>query len=170
MDLLFMQNELNRKCCAPSLRLLCENCGWKHSFYTSKQRGKSFEVNRLPVYNMRILGKGHTSAKKFCTLMNMPHPPAAKNYTKISSVITTCVRSIAKDSMSQAAEELRNLKGQNDCNETETVDCGVSCDGTWQKRGFSSRNGCITAIPDTGKVLMLRPSARHVSSVSYMKI
>ena len=25
MDLLFMQNELNRKCCAPSLRLLCEN-------------------------------------------------------------------------------------------------------------------------------------------------
>lgn len=63
--------------------------------------------------------------------MNTPHPPAAKNYTKISSVITTCVRSIAKDSMSQAAEELRNLKGQNDSNETETVDCGVSCDGTW---------------------------------------
>ena len=82
---------------------------------------------------MRILGKGDTSAKKFCTLMNMPHPPAAKNYTKILSVIT-CVRSIAKDSMSQEAEELRNLKGQNDSNETETVDCGVSCDGTWQKR------------------------------------
>lgn len=128
-----MQNELNRKCCAPSLRLLCENCGWKHSFYTSKQQGKSFEVNRCLVYSMRILGKGHTSAKKFCTLMNTPHPPAAKNYTKISSVITTCVRSIAK-------------------------------------RGFSSRNGCVTAISDTRKVLMLRPSARHVSSVSYMKI
>ena len=103
---------------------------------------------------MRTLGKGHTSAKKFCTLINMPHPPAAKNYTKISSVITTCMRSMAKDSMSQAAEEVRNLKGQNDCNETETVDCGISCDGTWQKRGFSSRNGCVTAIcVDTGKVL-----------------
>ena len=34
--------------------------------------------------------------------------------------------------MSQAAEEVRNLKGQNDSNETETVDCGVSYDGTWQ--------------------------------------
>ena len=45
--------------------------------------------------------------------------------------------------MSQAAEEVRNLKGQNDSNETETVDCGVSYDGTWQKRGFSSRNGCV---------------------------
>ena len=103
---------------------------------------------------MRTLGKGHTGAKKFCTLMNMPPPPAAKNHTKISSVITTCVRSIAKDSMSKAAEEVRNLKGQNDSNETEPIDCGVSCDGTWQKRGFSSRNGCVTAISiDTGKVL-----------------
>jgi len=130
MDLLFMQNELNRKACASSLHLLCENCGWKHSFYTSEQQGKSFEVNRRLVYSMRTIGKRHTSAKK-----------ATKNYTKISTVITTCVRSIAKDSMSQAAEELRNLTGQNDSNETETVDCGVSCDGTLQKRGFSSRNG-----------------------------
>ena len=64
------------------------------------------------------------------------------------------MRSMAKDSMSHAAEEVRNLKGQNDCNETEPVDCGISCDGTWQKRGFSSRNGCVTAIcVDTGKVL-----------------
>ena len=30
----------------------------------------------------------------------------------------------------------------------------MSCDGTWQKRGFSSRNGCVTVISiDTGKVL-----------------
>ena len=32
MDLLFMEDELDRKGCALSLRLLCENCGWKHSF------------------------------------------------------------------------------------------------------------------------------------------
>ena len=154
MDLLFMEDELDRKGCAPSLRLLCENCGWKHSFYTSKQQVKSFEVSRRLVYSMRTIGKGHTGAKKFCTLMNMPPPPASKNYTKISSVITTCTRSIAKDSMSKAAKEVRKLKGQNDSNETEPVDCGVSCHGTWQKRGFSSRNGCVTAISiDTGKVL-----------------
>ena len=30
----------------------------------------------------------------------------------------------------------------------------MSCDGTWQKRGFSSRNGCVTVISiKTGKVL-----------------
>ena len=154
LDLLFMEDEINRKGCASSLCLLCENCGWKYSFYTSKQQGKSFEVNRRLVYGMRTLGKGHTGAQKFCTLMNMPPPPAAKNYSKISGVITSCLRSIAKESMSNAAEEVRNLKEPNDSAGSEPVNCGVSCDGTWQERGFSSRNGCVTVISiDTAKVV-----------------
>ena len=34
------------------------------------------------------------------------------------------------------------------------VKCGVSCDGTWQRRGFSFLDGCVTAISmDTGKIL-----------------
>ena len=145
LNLLFMEDEINRKGCTSSLRLLCENCGWKHSFYTSKQQGKSFEVNRRIVYGMRTLGKGQTGAKKFCSLMNMPPPPAAKNYAKISGVITSCLRYIAKESMNKAAEEVESA---------EPVNCGVSLDGTWQKRGFSSRNGCVTAISiDTGKIL-----------------
>ncbi|XP_068750970.1 uncharacterized protein [Montipora capricornis] len=153
-SLSFMEDEIYRKGCASSLRLLCENCGWIYSFYTSKQQGKSFEVNRRIVYSMRTLGKGHTGAKKFCSLMNMPPPPAPNNYAKISKVITTCLQSIAKERMSKAAEEIRILKGQNDPPVNEPVGCGVSFDGTWQKRGFSSRNGCVTAISiDTGKVL-----------------
>ena len=134
LSLLFMEDEIYRKGCASSLRLLCENCGWIYSFYTSKQQGKSFEVNRRIVYSMRTLGKGHTGAKKFCSLMSMPPPPAPNNYAKISKVITTCLQSIAKESMSKAAEEIRILKGQNDPPVTEPVDCGVSFDGTWQKR------------------------------------
>ena len=134
LNLLFMEDEINRKGCASSLRLLCENCGWKHSFYTSKQQGKSFEVNRRIVYSMRTLGKGQTGAKKFCTLMNMLPPPAAKNYAKISGVITFCLRYIAKESMSKAAEEIKTEKELNES--AEPVNCGVSLDGTWQKRGF----------------------------------
>lgn len=56
MDLLFTEDELDRKGSALSLHLSCENCGWKHSFYTSKQQGKSFEANRRLVYSMRTLG------------------------------------------------------------------------------------------------------------------
>ena len=120
-----MEDEINRMGCASSLRLLCENCGGKHSFYTSKQQGKGFEVNRRIVYGMRSLRKGHRGAKKFCTLMNMPPPPAAtENYSKISRVITSCLRSIAKESMSKAIEEVRNLKKQNSSAANEPVNCG----------------------------------------------
>ena len=79
--------------------------------------------------------------------MNMPPPPAAKNHTKISSMITICLRSIAKESMRFAAKEVRTLERLNDFNGTQPVNCGVSCDGTWQKQDVSSRNDCVTSIP-----------------------
>ena len=38
-SLLFMEDNLKRKGCASTLRLLCEQCGWKHSFIQkSKER------------------------------------------------------------------------------------------------------------------------------------
>ena len=75
LDLLCMEDEIHGKDCASSLRLLYENCGRKHSFYTSKQQGKGFEVNKRIVYGMTSLGKEHAGAKELFTLMNMPPPP-----------------------------------------------------------------------------------------------
>ena len=59
--------------------------------------------------------------------------------------------------MSDAAEEIRILKNVND---DELADCAVSCDGTWQRRGFSTLNGCVTLSCDTGKVLDTEPLSR----------
>ena len=48
--------------------------------------------------------------------------------------------------MVDAAEKLREVSN----------DVGVSFDGTWQKRGFSSPNGVVVAIPITsGKVKVM---------------
>ena len=48
--------------------------------------------------------------------------------------------------MNDAADEIR---GENRENITQ---CGVSCDRTWQRRGHSSLNGCVTTLSiDTGK-------------------
>ena len=80
---------------------------------------------------MKVLGKGHIGAKNLWSLMNMPPPLAAKNYSKVSSVITSCLRSIAKGSMSKAAEEIKNLNERNDS--ARTVNCTVFCGGTWQE-------------------------------------
>ncbi|GFT94778.1 uncharacterized protein TNCV_2805601 [Trichonephila clavipes] len=37
---------------------------------------------------------------------------------------------------------------------SDIAKCGISVDGTWQRRGYTSMNGCVAAISvDTGKVL-----------------
>ncbi|GFU12837.1 hypothetical protein TNCV_3574021 [Trichonephila clavipes] len=37
---------------------------------------------------------------------------------------------------------------------SDIVKCGISVDGTWQRRCYTSMNGCVAAISvDTGKVL-----------------
>ena len=53
-----------RKGCASTLRLLCEHCGCKFSFCTSRKQGKSFEVNRRLVYGVSTIGKGYAGARK----------------------------------------------------------------------------------------------------------
>ncbi|XP_032217741.1 uncharacterized protein LOC116601166 [Nematostella vectensis] len=115
-------------------------------------QGKSFEVNRRLVYAMRTLGKGHAGAKKLCQIMNMPPPTTEKAYGKNARVILKHVKTMAEESMSEASQELKELKG--DPESQEPTNCGASFDSTWQRRGYSSLNGCVSAISiDTGKVL-----------------
>ncbi|GFS99024.1 hypothetical protein TNCV_1890351 [Trichonephila clavipes] len=54
---------------------------------------------------------------------------------------------VACNTMKEAALEIRS----NETN-TEFSQCGVSVDGTWQRRGYSSLNGCVSVISiDSGK-------------------
>ena len=46
-------------------------------------------------------------------------------------------------------------------NEIEGCDVGVSFDGSWQQRAYSSCNGVGTAISITGKVLDCEILSRH---------
>ncbi|GFT79854.1 uncharacterized protein TNCV_4597751 [Trichonephila clavipes] len=58
---------------------------------------------------------------------------------------------VSIESMKNAATEVKKLKNSP---LESIICCGVSLDGTWQKRGFSSHNGCVSCISiDTGKIL-----------------
>ena len=60
--------------------------------------------------------------------------------------IKDSAKRVAERSMSNAASKLRG--------DAIYADVGVSVDGTWQRKGFSSMNGVVTAISiDSGKVL-----------------
>ncbi|GFV72345.1 uncharacterized protein TNCV_638071 [Trichonephila clavipes] len=52
------------------------------------------------------------------------------------------------------------------------VECGISVDGTWQRIGYSSMNGCVAALSvDTGKVVDIEimssysPTCRKISKM-----
>ena len=61
-------------------------------------------------------------------------------------------------------DDSKELKG-----EMDTADVAVSVDGSWQKRGFSSLNGVVTAISvDTGKFIGCEIMSRNCKSCNVM--
>jgi hypothetical protein len=62
--------------------------------------------------------------------------------------------------MSKAGTEIHELKVDG------IAHCGVSSDGTWQRRRYSSINGCVTTISmDTGRCIDVE--VLHVSKVCH---
>ncbi|GFX39442.1 uncharacterized protein TNCV_2668041 [Trichonephila clavipes] len=54
---------------------------------------------------------------------------------------------VSELSMQKAASELLVLHPT----KNKIVECGISIDGTWRRRGYSSMNGCVAALSvDTG--------------------
>ena len=144
-----------KKGLARLLQIHCKTCLYKKAFYTSKQVGKVdkdkggqrfYDVNIRSVYAFRQVGIGHKHLRKICCYLNMPSPMLSNNYTKISNKLKESAKAVAEKSMAAAAASLRG--------EAITADVGVSVDGSWQRKGYTSMNGVVTAISiDNGKVL-----------------
>ena len=82
----------------------------------------------------------------------------ANNFHKITKTLKNATQKVVENTMKDAAKEIRYKEN---VPEDGVVDAGVSCDGSWQRRGFSSLNGVVTAISiDTGKILDTKPSSR----------
>ena len=75
-----------------------------------------------------------------------------------------CYESKRSCRVAEACEEIhKNLSA--DLN--TVVDTSVSCDGSWQRRGFSSLNGVVTAISmKTGKVVDIEAMTRACKACS----
>ncbi|GFW65335.1 uncharacterized protein TNCV_396011 [Trichonephila clavipes] len=99
---------------------------------------------------MRQIGKGFAGAFKLCSTLNLPRLTKT-TYKNQEAKLLKVVQEVAEESMIKAATEIVE-KQQN--LSSDIVKCGISVDGTWQRRGYTSMNGCVAAISvDTGKVL-----------------
>ena len=89
------------------------------------------------------LEKGLEGVSSFCRSMNMPPPLAKKSHNRINDVPHQVYCEVASNSMSDSANEIHSLVKEG---EDVVVDEDISLDGTWQKKGHSSKNGVVTAI------------------------
>lgn len=102
----------------------------------------SFDINTRSLIAFREIGSGLYDMRKFCGIMNIPPPIKEVNYYK------------QLDNVSIAYEHAANVSIEKAGKEHISKEVDVSLDGTFQRRGFKSMNGVVTAISqETKKVL-----------------
>ena len=152
--------KLKKQGLAFQFQLRSDSCEWVYNFWTSKKLKKirSFDINKRIFYAMRRMGKGYAGLNFFLTLMNLPPPMTKSSYHKLSKKIHKAVKSVANRCMQDAVNEIRMLNQS----EEVIIDIGISNDGAWQKRGFTSLNGNVATISmDTGRILDSEMMSRY---------
>lgn len=99
----------------------------------------------------RNIGIGHQALAKFTCVMNMPLPMNENSYRTHVAVVRSVAQAVCEQSMANAVEEVKTFY---EPQEDGIFDIGVSGDGTWRKRGYSSSYRVVTALSTiTGKVI-----------------
>ena len=156
------QRDYQREGLAECLFLRCSNCHHETELKTSKRLGGvgggAHEVNRRSVLASQKLGQAGLA--DFCARMNFCPPVTKKSYNDHLIQIEKAAVEHARTQMQDAAGRLSDLtknKHPNsieDENGTEVAKVAVTVDGTWQKRGHSSKIGVVFVISvATGEIL-----------------
>ncbi|GFY00189.1 uncharacterized protein TNCV_2835461 [Trichonephila clavipes] len=145
----------------------CNYCDFYSRFSSSKTTLNCPEVNTRFVYGMRQIGKGFSAGFKLCGTLNLPRLSKTA-YTNHENKLMSVISEVSELSMQKAASELLVLHPT----KNKIVQCGISVDETWQRRGYSSINGCVAALSvDTGKVVDIEimssycPTCRKISKM-----
>nr|XP_047122595.1 uncharacterized protein LOC124806069 [Hydra vulgaris] len=140
-------------------QIYCSGCAFKDTFFSSpvvknnKAGINTSEINVRSVMAFREIGRGRDAMLTFTSIMNMPPPLSKPSFDCINSKLYDAYKSVAEQSMKNAAMEARRIL-KPDSNMNDVIDCGISIDGTWQRRGYSSLNGVVVATShDNNKVL-----------------
>ena len=143
--------------------LFCTSCRGKDyisyssvtrsSSTSSDKRQRQAALNRRSVLATKCAGGTHKSLQMYCCMLDFPRPVSRTMYTKVAHDVQKASSRQAQASMEQARHEVLQHYSL-EVSEGEVPDILVSCDGTWQKRGFTSLYGaCFVIAHETGKVV-----------------
>jgi len=76
--------------------------------------------------------------ESFCGMMDMLPPLGSTSYSEYNRRISRVSMEEATKNMLAASEQLHCLHG---VEPDELLDCAVTCDGTWSKRGKTATHG-----------------------------
>lgn len=134
------------------MMFVCEKCDFKHSFFNSDRQSVEissktetlYDINIRVPYGLRAIGKGQAAGKMLFGILNLPQ------HAKL----------VAEESMSEAIEEAVEESSLDCVGENRVI--SAAFDGTWQKRGYQSLNGVVTATCiETGKVIDVSILTKH---------
>ncbi|GFX92998.1 CCHC-type domain-containing protein [Trichonephila clavipes] len=115
------------------MNLKCKNCSFYKGFPTTEKMKGSCLINSSIVLGLRIIGKGFSAGKKLCAFLGLPFLSKLAFRNQERKLLKATER-VAQENINAA---LSTIKGSN-----SFTKCGISIDGTWQRRGYSSLNGC----------------------------
>ena len=82
----------------------------------------------------REIGRSREAMSTFTAIINMPPPLTNHSYNLTNNKLHKVYKESSSQSMKAAVSELREIINANAFND-EIIDCGISIDGTWQRRG-----------------------------------
>ena len=150
--------------------LVCEDCKASTPIVSSYAvESHRHAVNLRSALAKVAIGESHSSFDKFCCLMNILPPSSKSTFVEYHQLIEEKSQLHVENSLKRAREEVRQFYGA--ISESEIVDCLVSIDGTWQKRGHQSLLGAVYVIEyQTGKVMVIKTFANFVTTATCIRI
>ena len=133
---------------ATTFSIFCKsNCNPK-SFETSPKVGRIYEVNQTSILAARMIGKGRAGLNKLCSIMGLSNPVSKKSYSKHTSAFEEKAKELLEENLSEAALKVKELELDEGQSKSDVVDIATCFDGTWSSRGWSARDGVVSAISE----------------------
>ena len=155
------EEKCKRKGLSQTFFTRCKNCNHTVNMNTSTKKGNSpYDIN-LKSAHAACQGMGFAGLKRICISFDLPAPVTKKPFNNLCKTLANTSFEKASVSMKNAANTLftlvENEKPENIItlsNGKSVAKVAVSVDGTWQKRGHTSRIGIVFIISImTGEVL-----------------
>lgn len=107
---------------------------------------RCYETNKKSVAAFLNIGLGHAAMEKYCETMGI-EGMTESSYRNILKKIVPASKQFDQSSLDMAVEQVRKAHGAK--SKDDILDIAVSFDGTWHKRGHTSKHGVGIVIDVT---------------------